>query len=236
MVACRGRRSAGCDLHRQSVRTNATQWQRAGLGSGPEVKAAALAGMLAVPYRSYTEPSPMRRLMMALSVASLTACASMPPGSEKLAFSPAADRGLAFAQQRCSGCHMVGLDETSATEGPRFRDLQMRYNSLSLEKRFQEISRHGTGEMPPVALSSSDAEDLIAYFATLDRRFLKSPGTADRDARHRFSGSTGRNTPAGAAGHRLRRRRPTPTSGGDHRPRRQSDPPGWRQQPAPAPS
>lgn len=113
----------------------------------------------------------MRRLMMAFSVASLTACASMPTTSEKLAFSPAADRGLAFAQQRCSGCHMVGLDETSATEGPRFRNLQMRYNSLSLEKRFQEISRHGTGEMPPVALSSSDAEDLIAYFGTLDRRF-----------------------------------------------------------------
>ena len=66
---------------------------------------------------------------------------------------------------------MVGLDETSATEGPRFRNLQMRYNSLSLEKRFQEISRHGTGEMPPVALSSSDAEDLIAYIGTLDRRF-----------------------------------------------------------------
>ncbi len=66
---------------------------------------------------------------------------------------------------------MVGLDETSATEAPRFRDLQIRYTSLSLERRFREITRHGTGEMPPVAFSSSDGEDLIAYFETLDRRF-----------------------------------------------------------------
>ena len=127
--------------------------------------------MLPAPSRSYLEPSSMRRWIMAFSVASLTACASLPTTPQKLAFSPTADRGLTFAQQRCSGCHMVGLDETSATEGPRFRDLQMRYNRLSLENRFQEISRHGTGEMPPVALSSSDADDLIAYFETLDRRF-----------------------------------------------------------------
>jgi mono/diheme cytochrome c family protein len=117
------------------------------------------------------EQAPMRRLMMAFSLASLTACATLPTVSGKPAFSLAADRGLAFAQQRCSGCHMVGLDETSATEGPRFRDLQMRYTSLSLERRFREITQHGTGEMPPVAFSASDAEDLIAYFETLDRRF-----------------------------------------------------------------
>lgn len=111
--------------------------------------------------------------MMALSVATLTACAALPLPlpPERAAFTPAANRGLSFAERQCSGCHMVGLDETSATEGPRFRDLQIRYSSLSLEKRFQEISRHGTGEMPPVALSSSDAQDLVAYFETLDRRF-----------------------------------------------------------------
>lgn len=110
----------------------------------------------------------MRSLILFLSIGALTACAS---ASGRPAFSPAADRGLALAQQRCSGCHMIGLDETSATEGPRFRDLQMRYNSLSLERRFREITQHGTGEMPPVALSTTDAEDLVAYFETLDRRY-----------------------------------------------------------------
>lgn len=110
----------------------------------------------------------MRYLILVFATGALTACASVPT---RLAFSPAADRGLALAQQRCSGCHMIGLDETSATEGPRFRDLQMRYNSLSLERRFREITRHGTGEMPPVVFSTSDAEDLVAYFETLDRRY-----------------------------------------------------------------
>ncbi len=110
----------------------------------------------------------MRYLILVFATGVLTACASVPT---PLAFSAAADRGLALAQQRCSGCHMVGLDETSATEGPRFRDLQMRYNSLSLERRFREIAQHGTGEMPPVGFSTSDAEDLVAYFETLDRRY-----------------------------------------------------------------
>jgi cytochrome c553 len=161
----------GRNLHRQSVRTNVGGWQRARLGSAPEVKVSTHARILWPLSHSHLELAPMRRLIMAFAFATLTACASIPVQPAQVAFSQTANRGMAFAEQRCSGCHMVGLDETSATEGPRFRDLQMRYNSLSLERRFQEISRHGTGEMPPVALSSSDAEALIAYFETLDRRF-----------------------------------------------------------------
>lgn len=113
----------------------------------------------------------MRQMMILCVAAALSACASLPAQPGPAAFSPAADRGLAFAQRRCAGCHMVGLDETSATDGPRFRDLRMRYNTLSLERRFTEISRHGTGEMPPVGFSASEAEDLVAYFDSLDRRF-----------------------------------------------------------------
>ena len=113
----------------------------------------------------------MRNLMI-LSAALLTsACASAPIQPGPASFSPAADRGLAFAERRCAGCHMVGLDETSATDGPRFRDLRFRYNALSLERRFAEVSQHGTGAMPPVAFSASEAEDLAAYFESLDRRF-----------------------------------------------------------------
>ncbi len=112
------------------------------------------------------------RILAGLVMSTLLAnCAASPLVPVTVEFSAAANRGLALAQQRCSGCHTVGLDETAATEGPRFRDLQMRYNSLSLEKRFQEIARHGTGEMPPVSFSRSDADDLIAYFETLDRRY-----------------------------------------------------------------
>lgn len=112
------------------------------------------------------------RSLMTLSVALLvSACATAPTQPGPASFSPAADRGLAFAERRCAGCHMVGLDETSATDGPRFRDLRIRYNAISLERRFAEIARHGTGEMPPVAFNASEAEDLVAYFDSLDRRF-----------------------------------------------------------------
>jgi len=81
--------------------------------------------------------------------------------------SPAAERGQRLAEARCAGCHAVGLDEKPAASGPRFRDLRTRYNALSLQKRFVEISQHGAGEMPPIQITNGDAEDLIAYFDSL---------------------------------------------------------------------
>lgn len=113
----------------------------------------------------------MRRFMMLAAMGLLAACATPSSAPHKPGFNPAADRGLALAQRRCAGCHMVGLDETSATDGPRFRDLRMRYNSISLARRFTEVSQHGTGEMPPVGFTASEADDLIAYFESLERRY-----------------------------------------------------------------
>lgn len=113
----------------------------------------------------------MRRLTLFLAATTLSACAGLPSAPTQARFDPAAERGLAFAERRCAGCHMVGLDETAATSGPRFRDLKVRYNTLSLSRRFAQISQHGTGEMPPVAFTSAEAEDLIAYFDSLDRRY-----------------------------------------------------------------
>jgi mono/diheme cytochrome c family protein len=84
--------------------------------------------------------------------------------------SPAAERGQRLAETRCAGCHAVGLDEKPAASGPRFRDLRTRYNALSLQKRFAQISQHGTGEMPPIQISNADAEDLVAYFDSLGDR------------------------------------------------------------------
>jgi mono/diheme cytochrome c family protein len=104
-------------------------------------------------------------------VLGLSACASGPvrePGAARL--DPAAERGKAFAARRCAGCHTIGQDDGGAGEGPRFRDLSRRYNALSLQKRFAEISQHGTGMMPPVTFSAAEAEDLLAYFSTLEAR------------------------------------------------------------------
>ncbi|MEW5685392.1 MAG: cytochrome c [Pseudomonadota bacterium] len=102
----------------------------------------------------------------------LSACATTPPSQPNgpARLDPAAERGQAFAARRCGGCHTIGVDDGGAAEGPRFRDLARRYNALSLQKRFSEVSQHGTGMMPPVTFSTSEAEDLLAYFAGLDVR------------------------------------------------------------------
>lgn len=105
-----------------------------------------------------------------LAAAVVSGCAGAPKDAPALGPDPAAERGQAFAARRCAGCHTVGLDDGGAGEGPSFRALAMRYNPLSLQKRFAEVSQHGTGAMPPVTFTVSEAEDLIAYFATLDGR------------------------------------------------------------------
>ncbi|WP_165844070.1 c-type cytochrome [Phenylobacterium kunshanense] len=109
-------------------------------------------------------------LVPALSLAlGLSACAGgSTPGAAR--FDPAAERGQAFAARRCAGCHTIGLDDGGSADGPRFRDLSRRYNALSLQKRFAEISQHGAGMMPPITFSTAEAEDLLAYFATLETR------------------------------------------------------------------
>lgn len=109
----------------------------------------------------------LRWTLIALAAAPLVGCAGGPQAATGLGPDPAAARGQAFAARRCAGCHTIGMDDGGATEGPRFRDLSMRYNALSLQKRFTDVSQHGSGMMPPVTFTTSEAEDLVAYFGTL---------------------------------------------------------------------
>lgn len=105
----------------------------------------------------------------------LAACAAPgpPPPADRSALPPlpALDaqqqRGRTFAIRRCAGCHTVGLDDGGAQEGPAFYKLARRYNAISLERRFAEVSAHGFDGMPAVPFSTSEAQDLIAYFETL---------------------------------------------------------------------
>jgi mono/diheme cytochrome c family protein len=76
-------------------------------------------------------------------------------------------RGRAFANQRCAGCHTIGLDDGGSIDAPPFRRLSMRYNSIALEHRFAEIAAHGYDRMPSIAFTQAEAEDLIAYFDSL---------------------------------------------------------------------
>lgn len=110
----------------------------------------------------------LRSLLCAASLG-LAACATASgptvPALAKL--DPAQQRGRDFAVRRCSGCHTVGLDDGGAGEGPAFYKLARRYNALSLERRFAEVSAHGFDRMPPVEFTRGEAEDLIAYFDSL---------------------------------------------------------------------
>lgn len=112
-----------------------------------------------------------RLALVALMVAG---CASAPatgpdwsqvPSLPKL--DPVQQRGRDFAVMRCAGCHTVGLDDGGAREGPAFSTLARRYNALSLERRFAEVSAHGFDRMPAIPFSRSEAADLVAYIETL---------------------------------------------------------------------
>lgn len=80
---------------------------------------------------------------------------------------PVQQRGHDFAMRRCAGCHTVGLDDGGAADGPAFYKLARRYNPLSLEKRFAEVSAHGFDRMPAIPFTRAEAADLLAYFDSL---------------------------------------------------------------------
>ena len=114
-------------------------------------------------------------LLALAAAATLAACATAgsPPGPDWSSvpplptLDPQQQRGHDFAVRRCAGCHTVGLDEGGAGEGLAFYKLARRYNPISLERRFAEVSEHGFDRMPPVQFTRSESEDLIAYFDTL---------------------------------------------------------------------
>ena len=113
----------------------------------------------------------LRSLLCAAGLA-LCACAAA-PGSGNLGaprtsgLDPMQQRGHDFAVRRCGGCHTVGPDDGGAQDGPPFRKLAMRFNPISLERRFAAVSQHGFDQMPPTPMTRSEAAELIAYFKTL---------------------------------------------------------------------
>lgn len=109
---------------------------------------------------------------MAAAAVLLSACATSPTsgsggGAPLPTFDPAQQRGHDFAVRRCAGCHTVGLDDGGAHEGPAFHKLARRYNAQQLERRFAEVSEHGFDRMPSIPFTRAEAEDLVAYFDSL---------------------------------------------------------------------
>ncbi len=118
----------------------------------------------------------MRHTLVGIALLALTACTTAPPAAPGLDWSgvpplptldPQQQRGRDFAVRRCAGCHTVGLDDGGAADGPAFYKLARRYNPISLERRFAEVSAHGFDRLPAIPFTASEATDLLAYFDTL---------------------------------------------------------------------
>lgn len=110
---------------------------------------------------------------LAVLCAALAGCALTPkqvsPDIGLARLSPAEARGRDFANRRCGGCHNIGPDDVESN-GPAFAKLSRLYNTLSLRRRFAEVSEHGVDTMPPVGLDRADVEDLLAYVDSLAKR------------------------------------------------------------------
>ena len=101
---------------------------------------------------------------LALAAPGLAGCAGV---GALLAQTSLADQGQVIAQRRCAGCHAIGLDADPAAVAPPFRKLARRYDPFTLSARMEEISAHGSGEMPPILIRPNTARKLVAYFDTL---------------------------------------------------------------------
>lgn len=104
----------------------------------------------------------MRVLYLAI-FAGLFACSSGQPE-----LSPMPSGGEAIAARLCSGCHAIGpIPHSPRATAPTFRDLALRYNEISLERKLTEISGRSHFEMPPVTLESAEITELATYIARL---------------------------------------------------------------------
>jgi cytochrome c len=78
------------------------------------------------------------------------------------------ERGLDIAQLRCAACHAIdGSPDSPRANAPPFRQLRVRFNTLTWERAMTEISEGGHDEMPAVRLDSADIRDLKAYIETI---------------------------------------------------------------------
>lgn len=106
------------------------------------------------------------------AAALLAGCATQGPAPDGAAVPvAAAERGAAFAARECSRCHALGQVGDSPRAGaPPFRDIRIRYNEITFQRRMAEIAEGGHFEMPPLTIDAADARDVSAYIESLGPR------------------------------------------------------------------
>lgn len=113
---------------------------------------------------------PARRLLAAAGLAVLLgACATTGEGGNAAPAAGAAERGGAIAARECSRCHAVGpVGDSPRAGAPPLRDVRIRYNALSFERRMAEIAEGGHFEMPPLRLDRAEVDAVAAYIESLE--------------------------------------------------------------------
>jgi mono/diheme cytochrome c family protein len=105
-------------------------------------------------------------LALALAAAGVASCATSSTATTTLATGP--ERGRLIAARDCAGCHAieVGSDSPSIS-APPFRDIRVRYDSITLRREFIAIGQGGHYRMPPTQIPPADGDDLIAFIESL---------------------------------------------------------------------
>lgn len=81
-----------------------------------------------------------------------------------------ADRGRAFVERSCAGCHAVGSTGASRNpKAPPLRVISRRYKPADLEEAFAEGIVAGHSDMPEFVLRPREIDDLMAYLTRLRR-------------------------------------------------------------------
>ncbi|HVY87952.1 MAG TPA: hypothetical protein VG942_03740 [Hyphomonadaceae bacterium] len=124
---------------------------------------------------THSKESSFRRgaagLLAALFSAGLAGCVTSNTGAEQ-GIAPSPERQIAdgrlFASLRCGSCHALDRDEFSPNRNaPPMKELLPRLDFKLMERdRVRGVTlKHG--EMPPLDLSLSDKDDLVAYLKSI---------------------------------------------------------------------
>ena len=99
----------------------------------------------------------------------LGACAIAGASFAQRAADPALARGAWVAERDCAQCHAIRAEGKSPnSNAPTFRQIRLRFNPISLERRLHPMPAEGHDAMPPRSLSTADVPDLVAYIQSLE--------------------------------------------------------------------
>jgi mono/diheme cytochrome c family protein len=108
----------------------------------------------------------IRTLVLAGLLGGCAAGGEAPPAGDIPLSGPT--RGAMVAERACAGCHAVAIvgDSRNPSALP-FRDIRIRYNTISLERELARITKEGHFEMPRTAIADGDIPEIVAYIETL---------------------------------------------------------------------